>query len=128
MAGEKDSGKDGGAPRSEARDETGGGQPRDETGGGQPRDETGGGQPRDETGDWRKGGNSDGKETGGPVGIKFGIEPPGVVRVIFDRPVETLVLRPLEALMFSRELIQNTIMCANVKPVQKDKSRIILPS
>jgi len=90
-----------------------------------PKDGT---EPRDETGDWRKGGNSDGKETGGPVGIKIGVEPPGVVRVNFDRPVATLVLQPLEALMFCQVLLQNTIMCANVKPVPKDKSRIILPS
>jgi len=87
----------------------------------------GGGEPRDETGDWRKGGNGDGKETGGPVGIKLGVEAPGVVRVNFDRPISTLVLQPLEALMFCQILLQNTIMCANAKPPPKDKSRIILP-
>jgi len=85
-------------------------------------------QPRDETGDWRKGGNGDGKETGGPVGMKVGVEAPGVVRVKFDRPVETLVFQPLEALMLCQVLLQNVIMCANVKPAPKDKSRIILPS
>lgn len=84
-------------------------------------------QPRDETGDWRKGGNGTREETGGPVGIKVGVEAPGIVRVNFDRPVETLVLQPLEALMFCQVLLQNTIMCANVKPPPKDKSRIILP-
>ena len=85
-------------------------------------------QPRDETGDWRKGGNGDGKETGGPVGIKVGVEPPGVVRVNFDRPIETLVLLPLEALAFCQVLLQSAIMCANAKPNTNDKSRIILPS
>ena len=78
MAGEKDSDKDAGAPSSE---------------------------PRDETGDWRKGGNGTREETGGPVGIKVGVEAPGIVRVNFDRPVETLVLQPLEALMFCQVLL-----------------------
>ena len=98
--------------------------PKDGT---KPRDETGGGQPRDETGDWRKGGNGTGEEVGGPVGMKVGVESSGVVRVKFDRPIETMVLQPLEALMLCQVLLQNTIMCANVKPATKDKSRIILP-
>lgn len=109
--------------------EKGGGKPEGvEPEGKEPRDETGEGQPRDETGDWRKGGNGDGKETGGPIGIKSVVERPGVVRVTFDRPVETLVLQPIEALMFCQVLLQNTIMCANLKPTPKDKGRIILPS
>jgi len=94
----------------------------------EPRDETGEGQSRNETGDWRKGGNGTREKTGGPIGIKVGVEAPGVVRVNFDRPVETLVLQPLEALMFCQVLLQNAIMCANVKPAPKDRSRIILPS
>jgi len=84
-------------------------------------------EPRDETGDWRQGGNGTREKTGGPVGIKVGVEVPGVVRINFDRPVSTLVLQPLEALMLCQVLLQNTIMCANVKPTPKDRSRIILP-
>ncbi len=79
-------------------------------------------QPRDETGDWRKGGNGDGTETGGPLGIKIKVEDPGVVRINFDRPVDTLVLQPLDALMLCQAVLQNAIMCAN-----PPKSRIIVP-
>jgi len=81
-------------------------------------------QSRDETGKWRKDGNGNSPETGGPVGIKVKCEPPGIVRIDFDRPVDTIVLQPLEAIMLCQTLLQGVIMSA--KP--QAKSKIIIPN
>jgi len=81
-------------------------------------------QPIDETGEWRKDSNGNSPETGGPVGIKVKCEPPGVVRVDFDRSVDTIVLQPLEAIMLCQALLQSVMVCARPRA----KSKIIIPS
>jgi len=81
-------------------------------------------QSRDETGEWRKDSNGNSPETGGPVGIKVKCEPPGVVRVDFDRPVDTIMLSPLDAIIFSHSLLQGVMVCARPQA----KSKIIVPS
>jgi len=81
-------------------------------------------QPIDETGEWRKDSNGNSPETAGPVGIKVKCEPPGIVRVDFDRPVDTIVLQPLEAIMFCQTLLQSVMVCAQPRA----KSKIIIPN
>ena len=93
----------------------------------------GGGEPRDETGEWKKDKETDAEkaeEQGGPVGISVKTELPGIVRVNFDRAINTIALNPIEALMFCQALLQSTIMSAKPSPQGGDnnKSRIILPS
>ena len=81
-------------------------------------------QPIDETGEWRKDSNGNSPETDGPVGIKVKCEPPGVVRVDFDRPVDTVMLTPLDAIILSHALLQGVMACT----LPQAKSKIIIPN
>ncbi len=65
---------------------------------------------------------------GGPIQIKINIRDPGVVVITFEKPVDTLVLNPLEALNLCQVLLQKSIMIGKgVRPQGKSESRIVKP-